>query len=220
MRSVPTEPNDLRPEVTDVQAVDEVLRGNREMFEVLVRRYNRRLFRVGYSYLRHHEQAEDAMQNAYLKAYTQLRTFERGASFATWLTRIMINECLMALRRRRQVAEEVQLDETDFPATPSESITQLNRSEMKSLLEAAVASLPQNLRTVYILREVQQLSTEDTAACLATTPGNIKVMLHRARERLKAALLESAAGIELFSYRAERCDPLTVRVMRAILRVG
>lgn len=218
MSVVSIEPNDLHPDVTDLQAVDEVLRGNREMFEVLVRRYNRRLFRVGFSYLRHREQTEDAMQNAYLKAYTHLHTYERTASFATWLTRILINECLMALRRHRRAAEEALFEEDDAPAADEGGIARLNRHEMKALLEIAIASLPQSLRTVYMLREVQQLSTEETAACLGVTQNNVKVTLHRARERLKTALLESAAGIELFSYRAERCDPFTARVMRTILR--
>ena len=93
------EPNDLHPEITDLQVIDEVNRGNREMFEVLVRRYNRQLFRIGLSYLRHHQQTEDAMQNAYLNAFLHLGNFQRQASFSTWITRIMINECLMLLRR-------------------------------------------------------------------------------------------------------------------------
>lgn len=211
--------NDLHPEISDLQAIDEVNRGNREMFEVLVRRYNRRLFRVGLSYLRQHEQTEDAMQNTYLKAFVHLGNFQRNASFSTWLTRIMINECLMMLRRRRRAREEVLLEGAKIhDATAPQGDTRLSLKEMKVLVETAISALPRNLRTVYVLREVQHLTTDEAAACLGVSPGSIKVMLHRARERLKSTLLESAAGLELFPYRAEFCDPLTARVMGVILR--
>lgn len=218
MQSSLTDTNDLHPEISDLQAIDEVNRGNREMFEVLVRRHNRQLFRVGYSYLRQHEQTEDAMQNTYLKAFVHLGNFQRDASFRTWLTRIMINECLMMLRRRRGLREEALQEEAmDLKATPPLGAARLNLREMKLLLENAISALPRNLRTVYVLREVQQLTTAETAACLGLSPGNIKVALHRARERLKNLLLESAAGVELFPFRAEYCDPFTARVMKAVL---
>lgn len=219
MQTTLMDTNDLHPEISDLQAVDEVNRGNREMFEVLVRRYNRQLFRVGLSYLRQHEQAEDAMQNTYLKAFVHLGNFQRTASFSTWLTRIMINECLMLLRRRRSAREEALLEAAKIPDTIApEGAARLSLKEMKILLENAISALPRNLRTVYVLREVQHLTTDEAAACLGVSPGSIKVTLHRARERLKATLLGSAAGLELFPYRAEFCDPLTARVMSAILR--
>ena len=212
-------PNELHPEISDLRAVDEVNRGNREMFEVLVRRYNGRLFRVGLSYLKQHQQAEDAMQNTYLKAFLHLGNFQREASFSTWLTRIMINECLMILRRQRGLREETLVEETASQerAVAPQGATRLNLKEMKTLLEDAIGALPRNLRTVYVLREVQHLTTAEAAACLGMTAGNIKVLLHRARERLKSTLLASAAGMELFEYRAEFCDPLTARIMGVVL---
>ena len=213
--------NDLHPEISDLQVIDEVNHGNREMFEVLVRRYNRQLFRVGLSYLRQHEQTEDAMQNTYLKAFVNLGNFQRHASFSTWLTRIMINECLMMLRRGRSVREEVFHEEAELPeTTPPQGAARLNLKEMKVLLENAIAALPRKLRTVYIMREVQQMTTAEAAACLGVTSGSIKVTLHRARENLKVELLKSAAGVELFQFRAEFCDPLTARVMGAIVHCG
>lgn len=218
MQPLAANPNDLHPEISDLQAVDEVNRGNREMFEVLVRRYNRQLFRVGLSYLRHHEQTEDAMQNTYLKAFVHLGNFQRHSSFPTWLTRIMINECLMMLRRRRGVEEETLGEEpAGHETAAAQGAARLNLKETKALLEKAIDGLPRKLRTVYVLREVQQLTTAETAACLRVSPGSIKVALHRARERLKATLLSSAAGVELFQYRAEFCTPLTTRVMGRIL---
>lgn len=205
-------------EIGDARAIDEVIGGNREMFEVLVRRYNQQLFRVGFSYLRQRESVEDAMQNAYLKAFLHLRNFNRQAAFSTWLTRIMINECLMIIRRRKIAAEQnLESEIVVNDASDPQGATRLTLKEMKLLLEQTISRLPQNFRTVYVLREVQQMSTAETAACLELTEQNVKVTLHRARERLKSELMKSTAGMELFAYRADHCDPMTARVMRAVL---
>ncbi|HVS53000.1 MAG TPA: sigma-70 family RNA polymerase sigma factor [Opitutaceae bacterium] len=209
-------------EIGDLAAIDDVVRGNREMFEVIVRRYNPQLFRIGMAYLRDHAQAEDAMQNAYVKAFLHLARFQRGAAFSTWLTRIMINECLMLLRRRRRHADETSLDAAPpdlAPADPSATppADHIHRKEMSALLEQAVQALPRNHRAVYLLREVQQLSTAETAACLGMSVASVKVTLHRARERLKAELLKSAAGAELFPYPAFFCDRMTARVLGIVL---
>jgi RNA polymerase sigma factor (sigma-70 family) len=208
-------------EVSDLTAIDEVCRGNREMFEVLVRRYNQQLFRVGMAYLRRHDEVEDAMQNAYLKAFIHLARFERTASFSTWITRIMINECLMTLRRRKKAAERsaaLQL-EFDEPHAP-QGETRLSLKEMKTLLENAISRLPTKFRSIYVLREIQQMSTTEAAACLGISVESAKVNLHRARERLKLELMKSAGGLELFSYPARFCDPFTAQVMNAVLAVA
>jgi RNA polymerase sigma-70 factor (ECF subfamily) len=211
---VPSRPDDI----PDLAAIDEVTRGNREMFEVIVRRYNPQLFRVGMAYLRNHAQVEDAMQNAYLKAFLNLSRFQRDAAFSTWLTRIMINECLMLLRRRRRTPEDtLEFVPAEEQSPAPAAAEQLNRHEMKALLEQAIGDLPRNLRAVYVLREVQQMTTADTARCLGISPENVKVTLHRARERLKSALLKTAAGAELFAYPARYCDRMTARVLRVVL---
>lgn len=220
--------------VSDLDAIAEVSRGNREMFEVIVRRYNQMLYRVGMAYLRNHAQVEDAMQNAYVKAFLHLERFERGAAFSTWITRIMINECLMMMRHQKSrpeapfeiVTPEAEAGvhsaaprgpqaEADRPASE-----QINLKEMKALLEKAIATLPRKYRAVYMLREVQQLSTAEVAATLGVSTGSVKVDLHRARERLKAELMKSAAGAELFAYPACFCDPMTARVLQAIMALS
>lgn len=206
-------------DMTDADAVRGVIAGNREMFEVIVRRYNSQLYRVGMAYLRDHAQTEDAMQNAYLKAFLNLRHFRDNAAFATWLTRIMINECLMHLRRRKRFIMET-ID--DAAARPEAALFAepepdgLGRQEIKALLEQAIQTLPRSHRVVYLLREVQQLSTEETARCLGLSAANVKVSLHRAREGLKAQLMKSAAGVELFEYSASHCDPMTACVMALV----
>lgn len=215
MRST-TPPRPPDEGVSDDVAIRDVVCGNREMFEVIVRRYNERLYRIGISYLRDHGDAEDAMQNAYVKAFLNLRKFNRASSFGTWLTRIMINECLMIRRRPRREAAMSDEVEQNGTATLPASAAELQAKEMKLILEQAIRRLPQRYRVVYVLREVQQLSTEETAQALGLSTQNVKVTLHRARERLKTELLQSAAGTELFAYAARWCDPMTTRVMRAV----
>lgn len=207
-------------EVSDATAIQAVIGGDRAMFEIIVRRYNTQLYRVGMAYLHDHAQVEDAMQNTYLKAFLNLSRFHGHAAFSTWLTRIMINECLMIHRRRKQFI----LQNIDDPATAADrealhappTPEPLHNEEIKAVLEHAVQTLPRTHRAVYLLREVQQLSTAETAQCLGLSEDNVKVSLHRAREGLKARLLQSAAGVELFDYPACHCDPMTAQVMHAI----
>ena len=215
--------SDLPPaflDIPDATAVKEVVGGKREMFEVIVRRYNSQLYRVGMAYLRDHGQTEDAMQNAYLKAFLNLNRFQGTAAFSTWLTRIMINECLMMLRsQKRFMAEPIdedsaRVDHESFDPAPIDS---LHAQEMKALLEQAIQELPRSHRAVYLLREVQHLTTAETAKCLGLSRENVKVRLHRAREGLKAQLLKSSAGVEVFNYPAAYCDPMTAVVMSAVL---
>ncbi len=209
----------LVPDLSDQLAIAGVIEGQREMFEVLVKRYNQLLYRVGISYLRQHEPVEDAMQNAYLKAFLNLARFRHGSSFSTWLTRIMINECLMELRRRKSRGEDAREGENVIERLPSAepaAHTGLGTHELKVLLEQTVAELPRGLRTVYLLREVQHLTTAETAAALGLSPENVKVSLHRAREKLKARLLASTAGAELFRYDGLFCQWMRGRVMATI----
>lgn len=193
--------------------------GHREMFEVIVRRYNPRLYRVGMAYLRNHAQVEDCMQNAYLKAFLNLKRFHGEAAFSTWLTRIMINECLMLLRslKRQRIELFEVVESVPDDSAPAES--RAGAPEIKAVLESGIATLPRIQRAVYLLRDVQQLSVAETARCLGLTPSNVKVSLHRARAALKKHLLQTAAGLELFAYGAEFCDPLTAAVMRRLRTV-
>jgi RNA polymerase sigma-70 factor (ECF subfamily) len=210
-------PSRAARDVTDAEAIHGVLTGRREMFEIIVRRYNAQLYRTGMAYLRDHAQTEDAMQNTYLKAFLKLERFEGTAAFPTWLTRIMINECLMLIRGRKRRPDGFPGSETaevasDLP--PASAL--LDAQDVKALLEQSISRLPRLHRAVYLLREVQQLSTAETARCLGLSPAHVKVTLHRAREGLKARLLRTSEGVELFDYAAPRCDPMTAKVMAAI----
>jgi RNA polymerase sigma-70 factor (ECF subfamily) len=191
------------------------------MFEVIVRRYNQPLFRTGIGYLAQREPVEDAMQNTYLKAFLHLKSFDGRSSFSTWLTRIMINECLMMLRRDRLTREIKQQIASDAVARQAaiesrHAGTHAYHSEMKTVLEQTIRDLPENYRVAYLLCEVQHLDLGEAAACLDISVGNLKVRVHRAKEALKMRLLACAAGVELFPFGSADCDALTARVLAAV----
>ena len=214
-----TKASPILGECSDADVISAVLGGDRSKFEIIVRRYNLQLYRVGMAYLHSHVQAEDAMQNTYLKAFVGLGNFEGTAAFATWLTRIMVNECLMIIRSQKKILTEPfepdQL-ETGLQWVDSAARDQISNKEIKTLLEQGINLLPDTYRSVYVMREIQQLSTIDTAACLGISEANVKVLLHRARAELKTHLLESAAGSELFKYPAIYCNAITAQVMHQI----
>ncbi len=215
-----TTPN---PDTSDEEAIADVRRGNREMFEVLVRRYNQRLFRVGMTYLRSHAAVEDAMQNAFLKAFLHLGQYQGASAFSTWLTRIMINECLETVRRNKSaegVIKNRNAEDIVERYEDNHGARNISLKEMKASLEKATREIPEKYRAVYMLREVEQLSIEQTAEALQITPANVKVALHRARQMLKTRLLASAEAGEIFPYPAKFCGVMTARVMSRVLAVA
>lgn len=207
-------------EVSDETLVEQVIAGEMERYALLITRYNQRLYRVGWSYLRDHALIEEMMQNAYIKAFRSLGKFQRSARFGTWLTRIMINECLMALRQRKSRKEDTlepsaieRSSPLDTAPTASE---RLKSSEMKTLLERAVALLPPIYRSIFVLRELEHLSNAEAAACLRISSVSAKVRLHRAKNLVKENLLAESATAELFAYQAPLCNAMTARVMNTI----
>ena len=207
--------NQERP---DDEIVREVLAGNTQAYALLLRRHNQQLFRIGMAYLRRESDVEDAMQSAWIKAFHNLSGFSGQARFSTWLTRILINECLQCLRRRvrdQQVIENASRVAPPDLAAPAADNALMQR-EMNFLLENAVLQLPTAYRTVYLLRETQQLSTLETAECLGISPENVKVRLLRAKQKLKDELLRQTEGREIFHFHLTRCDGLERRVMTEI----
>lgn len=202
---------------TDILAA--VRNGDTLRFAVLVRRHNERLYRIGIGCLRRADLVEDAMQSTWIHAFHRLPAFDGRAAFSTWLSRIMINECLMHLRRTRR-EERTRLAVESDPLLAHLDTTDAGRQadagEAHSLMEHCIAGLPDEYRLVYVLREIQELGTDETAGIVGISPANVRVRLCRARERLKQALLASAAGRELFRFTAVRCGPFTARVMRQI----
>jgi len=210
--------------VSDAEIVEGVRAGRVEMFELLMRRYNQRVYRLARAVLRSDHEAEDVAQEAWVRAWSHLDQWEGRASFSTWLCRIALHEA-WARRRRAGRVEPLEdgkggdrsMNETAAPDSGAEG--NVYGSEVRSLLEAAVESLPENYRTVFVLRQMEELSTDETARCLEISADAVKVRLHRARAALQRELLQRAGpGIrDAFPFLGARCDRMVATVMGKIV---
>jgi RNA polymerase sigma-70 factor (ECF subfamily) len=198
----------------------------------IVRRYNRRLFRTARAIMRNDADAEDVVQAGYVQAFTHLAGFRGDAQFSTWLTRIVLNEALGRVRRRRPTTglEQIELEQDlsaqiiQFPLLQNhpDPETAMSRQEIRELLEQAVDALPEAFRAVFVLRDVEGLSADETATQLDIKPETVNTRLFRARRLLRAAIedrLTSAVGT-LFPFDGERCVHMADRVVADLRRAG
>jgi RNA polymerase sigma-70 factor (ECF subfamily) len=216
----------------DAELMQRVRSRDPAAFEPLMRRYNRRLFRVAHSMLRDAAESEDALQDAYLAAFRSADRFRGESSLSTWLTRIVVNECMTRLRRsaRRDnivpivgTAAQTQDEGESMPekesapdhGTPDREML---RTEMRALLERRIEALPREFRVVFVMRAVEELSVEETAQCLGIPEATVRSRLFRARSLLREsiALDLDLAERDVFDFAGERCDRVVARVMRAL----
>ncbi|HEX6963996.1 MAG TPA: RNA polymerase sigma factor, partial [Lacipirellula sp.] len=205
--------------VSDEDAVRRVLGGDKAAFELLMRRYNQRLFRVVRSMLVDDGEAEDVVQQTYLQAFEHLAQFVGNARFATWLTKIAINEAL-ARRRRSRAMHLVDFSNPDNasmePCMAShQPDDQACLDELGAVLTRAIDGLPEDLRTVFTLRVIEEVDTEEAAECLGLSEANVKVRLHRARALLRKQI-DDRIGVgvrKVYQFDGQRCD----RIVSAVL---
>jgi RNA polymerase sigma-70 factor (ECF subfamily) len=209
----------------DDEIVRQVLEGDTGKFELIMRRYNRRLYRIARGLLRNDLDAEDAVQEAYLHAYQKLRDYQ-GRGLSAWLARITVNEALGRLRGSDAGSESISFDdptlseEANFMAhlnsNPPSPELLAARGEMRRLLESAIDSLPEAYRMAFIMCGVEEMSVAETAECLAVKQGTVKSRYHRARKILQQqvlGLLDTSTS-EVFAFDGERCD----RIVREVLK--
>jgi RNA polymerase sigma-70 factor (ECF subfamily) len=211
-------------ELTDEQVVAQVLQGQTALFEVLMRRHNERVYRAARAIVRDDVEAEDVMQQAYVNAYAHLAQFSGKAQFSTWLLRITANEALARLRRHR-VYEVFDEEQTNVETM---SVQQNTRdpersavaAELRNLLETVIDGLPDGAREVFVLRDVEGLSTEETAGVLNVSEDVVKTRLSRARAALRRDIVErtGAAAPDVFRFYQPRCDRVVAAVMSRIGR--
>jgi RNA polymerase sigma-70 factor (ECF subfamily) len=210
--------------LSDEEVVARVLAGETAMFEIVMRRHNQRLYRVARSILRNDTEAEDVMQGAYVRAYEHLNQFAGRAKFSTWLTRIAVREALARQRRGNRYQEfepmsELEGDPMDrFASLALNPEQQASNSEVRRLLAEAVEKLPDAYRTIFMLRDVEEMSTTDAADVLEISEENVKARLHRARALLRESLY-ARAGMErkvVFNFHAVRCDRVVKNVFERI----
>ncbi|MGV8855013.1 MAG: RNA polymerase sigma factor [Devosia sp.] len=219
-------------QIDDMDGLDDVTlvelaRDRNEMaIRTIVRRHNQRLFRAARSILRNDGDAEDVVQASYVKAFTHLESFRGEAQLSTWLTRIALNEALGRVRRQRPTTGIEQIDIESgrggaqviaFPTmqTPLDPETEMSRMEVRQLLEQAVDELPALFRAVFVLRDIEGLSIEETAVQLALKPETVKTRLHRARRLLRTAIEAQMSGAfaSLFPFDGARCVGMVDRVL-------
>ena len=207
----------------DDSLVRDVRRGSPTAFGAMMRRYNRRLYRTARAILKDDSLAEDALQEAYLAAFRHMDEFRGDAALGTWLTRIVVNQALQALRRTRRDRVVVPFEESDAqhealnvadsPDTGPENM--LLRAQTRRLIERNIDALPEGYRTVFVLREVEELTVEETAAALDIPAATVRTRLFRAKARLRESLAQQmdVATQDAFGFDGERCD----RIVRNVL---
>jgi RNA polymerase sigma-70 factor (ECF subfamily) len=209
-------------ERNDDELIQQVLSGDTPAFELLMRRYNERVYRAARAIVRDEHEAEDVMQQAYVNAFAHLSQFTGASRFSTWLTRIAINEALARVRRRGMY--EVFDDERPRVTSPAPSDAAENPErqafthELRALLEWAVDTLPDGMREVFVLRDVEGLSTAEVAECLGITDDAVKTRLSRSRAALRRLLRDrtGATAPEAFRFYRPRCDRIVAAVLEQI----
>lgn len=222
-------PLDMR---SDDELVTLAIGGMNDAFGVIITRYNQRMYRVARSILHDNAEAEDAVQEAYLSAFAGLSAFRGDAGLGTWLTRIIVNEALGRMRRRKR---DVPLDALHAPGGPDEAdillfpgaVRPLNPEqamavgEIRHILERAVDTLPPNLRLVFVLRDIEGLSVAETASHIQIPEATVKTRLHRARKLMRAGLDKTVqtALHDTFPFRGARCERIRTHVLARIAQL-
>jgi RNA polymerase sigma factor (sigma-70 family) len=215
----------LTENIPDKEVIGRVLAGETNMYAILVRRYNQRLYRVAISIMNDDAEAEEAMQVTYIKAFENLRKFEHKSAFSTWLVRILINDCLLrAKKRNRSLAMNDDMIENELQhrvvgdgQTP---LTSIVNSELKKILETAICQLPEKYRLVFVMREMENMSVAETQECLNISEVNVKVRLNRAKAILRNCITSVYKKEELLEFHLTRCNRITENVMRQIEKLS
>jgi RNA polymerase sigma-70 factor (ECF subfamily) len=212
----------------DADLVVRVQHNDTKAFAVLMRRYNRRLYRTARAILKDDAAAEDAVQEGYVSAYRHIGAFRGDAQIGTWLTRIVVNQALQALRKTRREAVVVLFDDPPAERNPDDPIAEslspgppertMLRAEMRRLIERKIDELPEGYRTVFMLREVEDMTVDETATALGIPAATVRSRLFRAKARLRESLAEELDGAtqDVFGFDGERCDRIVAAVLERI----
>jgi RNA polymerase sigma-70 factor (ECF subfamily) len=215
-------------DLPDEEVIKRVLAGDTALYEAIMRRHNQVLYRVVRSILPNQDEAEDVMQDAYVRAYEHLDQFAGRSQFRTWLLRIAVHEALARVRRNMRFSwpppdARFEVDPMDTLVSPGRTPEQQAADrELRDVLEVAIAQLPAPYRSVFMLRDVEEMSVEEVAEVLELSVGTVKVRLHRARRALRQVLFDQAGGqlARAFSFHALHCDRVVAKVFERIRELG
>ena len=199
----------------DAELVRRIRAGETALFELVMRRYNQRLFRVLRALLRDEAEAEDVLQDAYVRAYAHLGQLEQPERLASWLTQIAVHEARARLRRRGRIAEVKEGPLHAVPSPSSDPEQEALGKQLQRVLVSAIDDLPVGYRTVFVLRDVEGMSTAEVSESLGVSEQAVKMRLHRARGVLRQVLYDrvGSAALPPFSFDGERCDRIVAGVL-------
>ncbi|RQO38436.1 RNA polymerase sigma factor [Herminiimonas sp. KBW02] len=214
---------------SDLEIAEQIAGGDHFAFELMMRRHNRPLYRTARSILKDDAEAEDALQDAYLAAYRNIKKFRGESALATWLTRIVINEAIARARKGKRRAQVIQIDgdalfetvaseESMNQTLPEAPETAALRTEARRMLERQIDALPDAYRTVFVLRALEEMSVEETAHCLDIPAATVRSRFFRARGILREALAREIDFVyeEAFSFDGTRCDRIVAGTLQKI----
>jgi RNA polymerase sigma-70 factor (ECF subfamily) len=208
--------------IPEPELINRIRNGERELFDILIRRNNPYLYKIGMSYGYKHEDVEDMMQETFIAAYLNLEKFESRSSFKTWITRIMLNQCYQKgqkLSFKNEKANDI-LNEITTPMFESNQSTDTYRSvlnnELSNVIGGALTSIPLEYRMVFSLRELNGMSTAETAEALDISETNVKVRLNRAKHMLREKVEKMYTPEDIFEFNLIYCDKIVSGVMKAI----
>jgi RNA polymerase sigma-70 factor (ECF subfamily) len=205
-------------EINEEELIKQILSGDKEKYAILMRKYNQRLYRVGKGYFKDDAEVEDLMQEAYIKGYLNLGKFEGRSQFSTWITRILVNECLQRIRKIKKLtlnADDENNEYMNFTDKSNPEYESLNR-ELKLQLELNIGRLPEKYRVIFIMREVEKLNVTETARILDISESNVKARLSRAKDQLRNSLMEIYPMGEVYQFNLVRCDKIVENVLARI----
>ena len=206
---------------TDTDIIRRIQKGEISLYELLIRRYNSFLYKIGRSYRYNHQDTEDLMQETYINAYCNLAKFESRSSFKTWLTKIMLHQCYHKRHKfsfQKEVAVENSAAEKSTPMFQNDSNTERTvvNKELGHALEVALNRIPETYRMVFTLRELNGLSVAETAEAMDVSENNIKVRMNRAKAMLRTELEKMYSPNDIFEFNLIYCDAMVEKVMDGI----
>jgi len=208
--------------ISEIELINRIIKGENELFEILIRRNNPYLYKLGMSYGYKHEDVEDLMQETFIAAYLNLEKFESRSSFKTWITRIMLNQCYQKgqkLSFKKEKANDI-LNEKTTPMFESNQSTDTYRSvlnnELSNIIGDALTSIPLEYRMVFSLRELNGMSTSETAEALDISETNVKARLNRAKQMLREKVEKMYTAQDIFEFNLVYCNRVVEGVMKEI----
>ncbi|MBV6479874.1 MAG: ECF RNA polymerase sigma-E factor [Ignavibacteria bacterium] len=208
-------------QLTEVEIIGRILKGEIQLYELIVRRFNPFLYKIGRSYNYNHEDTQDLMQDTYVDAFKNLSQFEQRANFKTWIIRIMLNNCYRKKQKASFKNENLQenINENLIPMfnnANNDAERQIHSRELGYVIERSLSELPEEYRLVFSLREINSLSISETATVLDISEANVKVRLSRAKKMLRSKLEKTYSACELFEFNLIYCNAIVENVMREI----